>query len=149
VPVPGFQYRDFVELLRLREGMPKLPTAPEAVLERLDIRVDVRPETPAAAAEEVPDAAATEGPGGLRIELTVVQAATGWVGLPLEFAEALFTEAPEHETLEGPPGRFLLDASADGTGYRCGFKRAWHPPPRGAERTAAGGTGGRYRPVGH
>ena len=119
VPVPGFQYRDFVELLRLREGMPKLPTAPEAVLERLDIRVDVRPETPA---EEVPDAAATEGPGGLRIELTVVQAATGWVGLPLEFAEALFTEAPEHETLEGPPGRFLLDASADGTGYRGWFQ---------------------------
>ena len=51
VPVPGFQYRDFVELVRLREGMPKLPTAPEAVLEQFDMRVDVRPGRPTLASE--------------------------------------------------------------------------------------------------
>jgi hypothetical protein len=152
VPVPGFQYRDFVELLRLREGMPKLPTAPEAVLERLVMQVDVRPgqvnrdpqtddmvagATAADVAEEVaaeaaPDAAAVapakpeagvaEGPGSLRIELTVMQAATGWVGLPLDLSEALFTEPPVHETVAGSEGRFLLDASPDGSGYRGWFQ---------------------------
>ena len=134
VPVPGFQYRDFVELVRLREGMPKLPTAPEAVLEQFDMRVDVRPGRPTLASESgatppEPDAAnadpaiaEVEGPGGLRIEMTVVQASTGWVGLPLELSEALFTQAPQHETLEGAAGRFLLDANADGTGYRGWFQ---------------------------
>ena len=129
VPVPGFQYRDFVELLRLREGMPKLPTAPQAVLERLEMQVDVRPADQDGEAEDgspPPSAAGSpsqaDGPGSLRIELTVVQAATGWVGLPLELSEALFTEPPEYETLEGAPGRFLLDASPDGSGYRGWFQ---------------------------
>ena len=130
VPVPGFQYRDFVELLRLREGMPKLPSAPQAVLERLDMQVNLRP-APADVAdlgeeEETPETPAAsgpaDGPGSLRIELTVVQAATGWVGLPLELSEALFTEVPTHETLEGPAGRFLLDADAEGSGYRGWFQ---------------------------
>ena len=31
VPVPGFRYRDFVDLLRLTEGLPGLPEAPAAV----------------------------------------------------------------------------------------------------------------------
>jgi hypothetical protein len=133
VPVPGFQYRDFVELLRLREGMPKLPTAPQAVLERLEMQVDVRPgasieETPADEANQAdaspPPAVSetTEGPGTLRIELTVVQAATGWVGLPLELSEALFTDPPNYETLEGSAGRFLLDADTAGSGYRGWFQ---------------------------
>lgn len=131
VPVPGFQYRDFVELLRLREGMPKLPTVPEVVLERLAIQVDARPkpdpETPTgdvapALDAEVDMQVAADGQGNLSIELTVVQASTGWVGLPLDLSEALLTESPQHETLEGPAGRFLLDANADGTGYRGWFQ---------------------------
>lgn len=130
VPVPGFQYRDFVELLRLREGMPKLPTAPQAVLERLEIRVDVRPgslasEATADEAETVDpleQPEANDGAGAVQIELTVVQASTGWVGLPLELSEALFTKPPEHETLDGAGGRFLLDASPDGSGYRGWFQ---------------------------
>jgi hypothetical protein len=127
VPVPGFQYRDFVELLRLREGMPKLPTPPQAVLERLEMNLDVRLEQPPENDQgRVPQSSATIGsvgkPGILSIELTVVQASTGWVGLPLELSEALFTAPPEHETIEGASGRFLLDANADGSGYRGWFQ---------------------------
>lgn len=140
VPVPGFQYRDFVELLRLREGMPKLPTAPEAVLERLEIRVDLvadPQDSQADASNEGTDGdvdaprppplrtmpeAASDGTDGLvTIELTVMQASNAWVSLPLNLGEALLTEPPVHETLPGPTGRFLLDADADRGGYRGWF----------------------------
>ena len=49
VPVPGFRYRDFVDLLRLREGLPGPPEAPAAVLERVTLRGTLAAE-PAASA---------------------------------------------------------------------------------------------------
>ena len=38
VPVPGFRYRDFVDLLRIKEGLPGLPEPPAAVLENVVLR---------------------------------------------------------------------------------------------------------------
>ena len=41
VPVPGFRYRDFVDLLRIKEGLPGLPEPPPAVLEQVVARIDL------------------------------------------------------------------------------------------------------------
>lgn len=96
VPVPGFRYRDFVDLLRLREGLPGLPEAPAAVLEKVTLRGTL----------------ATE-PATCRVtvELLVRQARPGWVSLPIGLDGLLLTAAPAHDG----PGRMLVSPAAGGT----------------------------------
>jgi hypothetical protein len=84
VPVPGFRYRDFVDLIRLREGLPGLPELPGAVLER--IRVKVTMPTPSAADQQT---------ATVSVEAVLRQARAGWVMLPLKLPEVVITEPPE------------------------------------------------------
>ncbi len=107
VPVPGFRYRDFVDLLRLREGLPGLPEPPVAVLENLALNIDL---------DAVGDNAAS-GNSTVSLTLTVKQLRSGWVSLPLEFDGLVITTEPKHEG----QGRFLLAADPRGRGYRGWF----------------------------
>ena len=84
VPVPGFRYRDFVDLIRLREGLPGLPELPGAVLEQLRVEVTM----PTAAADDQSTAV-------VRVEGVLRQARAGWVMLPLKLPELVITEPPE------------------------------------------------------
>ena len=106
VPVPGFQYRDFLELLGQRERLPGVPRPPGLVIERLV--AEVRP-----------------GVGGdadtCRVELTleVRQTRDGWVDVPLRLTGLILTADPR---VEGP-GRFILEGprperEAMASGYR-------------------------------
>jgi hypothetical protein len=108
VPVPGFQYRDFVELFRLKEGLagPTLP--PAAVLERVTVKIDAR--------------GLQAGGASCPAEITCVvrQSRGGWTAFPLDLRGLLLGEPPRHEG----PGRMLVDAAPDGGGYR-----AWFDPP--------------------
>lgn len=108
VPVPGFQYRDFVELFRIKEGLtgPVLP--PAAVLERVTMRIDTRGLT----------VGATSCPA--EVTCVVRQSRGGWAAVPLDLRGLLLAEAPKHDG----PGRMLIDAAPDGAGYR-----AWFDPP--------------------
>jgi hypothetical protein len=122
VPVPGFRYRDFVELLRLKEGLPGLPEAPPAVLEQVAVRLDMRsPPAKAAAgagdASSAPPAAAPESPPPadsgaagaatcpVEVELTIRQSRPGWVSLPVELAGLMLSAPPRYQGA----GRMLLD----------------------------------------
>jgi hypothetical protein len=110
VPVPGFRYRDFVDLLRIKEGLPGLPEPPPAVIENVVLRATV-PSVGAAdgtAADAKPPTNCA-----VTVELTVRQSRAGWASLPLALDGLLFTAAPRHEG----PGRILLAAAAaDGAG---------------------------------
>lgn len=121
VPVPGFRYRDFVDLLRIKEGLPGLPEPPAAVLENVVLRATV------------PSIRAADGDGSAAmrptsceatVELTVRQSRSGWVSLPISLEGLLLTSPPRHEG----PGRMMLtaDASADSRG-----DLADRPRPRG------------------
>lgn len=122
VPVPGFRYRDFVELLRLKEGLPGLPEAPPAVLEQLVMRLDMRgrPVDAAAGRSGAGDAAGTSaGSVGdaaveiaapattcpLEVELAIRQSRPGWVSLPVELAGLMLSGPPRYQG----NGRMLLD----------------------------------------
>jgi hypothetical protein len=108
VPVPGFRYADFVELFRLREGLPGALKPPAAVLDAVAVTIDMQAE---------PAAAATRA---ARVECTVVQTRGGWVQVPLDLAGLLLTAPPRHEG----PGRMILDARPEGRGYRAWFDAA-------------------------
>ena len=104
VPVPGFRYRDFVDLLRLKEGLPGLPEPPAAVLEKIAVQ------------GRLPEAARSgESVCELSITLTVRQTRAGWVSLPIELGGFIFTSAPRHEG----EGRCLIDVDPKGRGYRA------------------------------
>ena len=113
VPVPGFRYRDFVDLLRLKEGLPGLPEAPAAVLESI----------------KVEGALPEPGRGGeanceLSITVEVRQSRAGWVSVPLDLDGFVITQPPRHEG----SGRFVIavDPGTDPTvrGYRGWFDGA-------------------------
>jgi hypothetical protein len=108
VPVPGFQYRDFVEMFRIKEGLagPALP--PAAVLESVAVVIDAR------------DLAAGAGSCPAEVECVVQQSRGGWTAVPLGLWGLLLAEPPEHDG----PGRMLVDAAPDQAGYR-----AWFEPP--------------------
>ena len=113
VPVPGFRYRDFVDLLRLKEGLPGLPETPAAVLESIVIKANL----PAVGADH------TICP--VNIELVVRQSRPGWVSVPLELAGVLLSAAPRHEG----QGRLLLAVDSNAVagqqrGYRAWFNNA-------------------------
>jgi hypothetical protein len=100
VPVPGFRYRDFVDLLRLKEGLPGLPETPAAVLESIKV------------AGELPEPGRSgDAVSPLTVTLTVRQIRAGWVSVPLELGGFVITGEPRHSG----EGRFLLavDPGAD------------------------------------
>ncbi|MFM8803336.1 MAG: hypothetical protein ACKOK8_05425, partial [Planctomycetia bacterium] len=126
VPVPGFQYRDFVDLLRLKEGLPGLPEPPPAVLENVVVRAALPAAENAAATG---DAATGAEACKVTVELTVRQSRGGWVSLPLSLDGFLLTAAPRYEG----PGRMLLTAGAtdrdDPTAQREAGYRLWLTGP--------------------
>ena len=107
VPVPGFRYRDFLELFRLREGLPAAFEPPAAVLERVVVRCDLSRADPAV------------GTCPATVECAVRQTRAGWTRLPLGFDGLVLAAAPRHEG----PGRAVVDADPDG-GYRGWFDTA-------------------------
>jgi hypothetical protein len=105
VPVPGFRYADFVDLFRLREGLPGALKPPAAVLDAVVVTIDLAPAAEAAATRAA------------RVEATVLQTRGGWVHVPLDLGGLLLTAPPQHEG----PGRMIVDARPDGRGYRAWF----------------------------
>lgn len=103
VPVPGFRYRDFVELFRLREGLAGPAQPPAATIERLDVRIDAR-------------AAASQQAWPATVACVIRQSRSGWVPLPLGLRGLLLDGPPEHEG----PGSIAIDSDPDG-GIRCWF----------------------------
>lgn len=111
VPVPGFQYRDFVELFRLKEGLAGPAIPPAAVLERVTVQVDAR------------ELAAGHTSCPAEVTCIVRQSRGGWTAVPLDLRGLLLGEPPRHEG----QGRMLVDAAPDGAGYR-----AWFDQPAGS-----------------
>jgi len=121
VPVPGFRYRDFVDLMRLKDRLPMLPELPSAVLESITLTATL------------PDAGDASISGtkilqeqsicAVKIELVVRQSRAGWVNVPVELAGLLLTTLPRHEG----PGKVLLTPAASTTqrlnrGYQAWFE---------------------------
>jgi hypothetical protein len=117
VPVPGFRYRDFMDLFRMKEGLGGALRPPPAVLEKVVVRID--------ASGLAPDAGAARGSTPTvpaTAEFTVRQSAGGWAAVALDLGGLLLAAPPKHEG----PGRMLVDATADG-GYRAWFDAAPEP----------------------
>jgi hypothetical protein len=112
VPVPGFRYRDFVELLRLKEGLPGPALPPAAVLEEIRVQADLT--------------AVAAGTCPATVVCTIRQSRRGWVEVPLGCAGLILTQPPRHEG----PGRLLVDGAPEGRGYRAWLEA---PPEAGAE----------------
>ena len=128
VPVPGFRYRDFIDLLRIREGLPGLPEAPAAVLENVVVRATLAGEPTADEA----GARGTQPTCSVSVELSIRQARAGWVSVPLGLDGLLLTSAPTHDG----PGRMLLesaggDAAPATAGPQSGGYRLWLSAPAG------------------
>jgi hypothetical protein len=125
VPVPGFRYRDFVELFRIQEGLPGAVQPPAAVLESLVVRLDTRPEQ---AADQ--KTAPNRGECPVVVECTVRQTRGGWVHVPIDLDGLFLSAAAEHDG----PGRLVVDteavtggsnaAGAGRRGYRLWFDAA-------------------------
>jgi hypothetical protein len=112
VPVPGFRYRDFVELMRLKEGLPGPAQPPAAVLEEIRVQADLT--------------AVAEGTCPATVVCTIRQSRRGWVEVPLGCAGLILTQPPRHQG----PGRLLVDGAPEGRGYRAWLEAA---PEAGAE----------------
>jgi len=126
VPVPGFRYRDFIDLLRIKEGLPGLPEPPPAVLENAVLRGTV---PSAYGSDAVTAGSAKQATCPVTVELTVRQSRSGWVSLPLALDGLLLTAAPRYEG----PGRMLLAASpptdaGSGVARQAGY-RLWMTGP--------------------
>ncbi len=83
IPVPGFRYRDFVELVRLRDGLPAQPEVPGVVLEKLSIKVSL----PAPTESNVTYA-------DVDVECVIRSTRPGWAMLPLKLPELVISEPP-------------------------------------------------------
>lgn len=83
IPVPGFRYRDFVDLVRLRDGLPAQPEVPGLILEQLRIKVVL----PAISVSDVTHAT-------VDLECVVRSTRPGWGMLPLKLPELVITEPP-------------------------------------------------------
>jgi hypothetical protein len=119
VPVPGFRYRDFVDLFRIKEGLAGGLQPPGAVLENVVVKIDAR---------GVADAADRHGHVSCpaTVEFTVRQLSGGWTPIPLESGGMILSAAPRHEG----PGRMIVDVEPDRSGYRAWFDAA---PEAGAD----------------
>lgn len=100
VPVPGFRYRDFIELMRLKDGLPGQPEPPAAVLESISISVTLP--APSAAAM------ATTRTCPAELRFSVRQVRPGWVSVPIDLQGFLIGGPPVHE---GPGRMFFTSAS--------------------------------------
>ncbi len=103
VPVPGFRYRDFVELFRMKEGLPGPAQPPAAVLEKVVVTGDL--------GNRVGDACP------VTVVCTVRQSRGGWVSVPLRLGGLVLSAPPEHEG----PGRLVVDVAGDRKGYVAWF----------------------------
>ena len=114
VPVPGFQYRDFLELLGLRDRLPGVPRPPSFVIERLV--VEARPD---------PRDRGNGGDGGdgcgVEITLAIRQLRDGWVDVPLRLGGLILSADPR---VDGP-GRFLLEGPAAAGDAMANGYRGW------------------------
>ncbi len=125
--MPGFQYRDFLELFRIKEGLggPALP--PPAIIESLVVRIDAR----GLAARSGSDAEPAAGDGleqatcPTEVSARVRQSRGGWAMVPLGLGQLLLNGPPQHVG----PGRMLVDAEPDG--FRCWFQT---PAGEGGDR---------------
>ncbi len=84
IPVPGFRYRDFVDLVRLRDGLPAQAETPGVVLEQLRMKVLL----PAPTGSNVTHA-------DVDVECVVRSTRQGWGMLPLKLPELVLAEPPE------------------------------------------------------
>lgn len=120
VPVPGFRYRDFIDLMRLKEGLPGQPEPPAAVLETVEISATLPDPSTAAAAEERSCPA--------EVRFTVRQVRAGWVSVPIDLHGFFVASAPVHEG----PGEMVL--SVDAADPKRDTVRFWfNARPEGAD----------------
>ena len=120
VPVPGFRYRDFVDLFRIKEGLAGGLQPPGAVLENVVVKIDARGVAAAADRDGHVSCPAT-------VEFTVRQISGGWTPIPLQSGGMILAAAPRHEG----PGRMIVDVEPDRSGYRAWFEPA--PDAAGAD----------------
>ena len=123
VPVPGFRYRDFVDLFRMKEGLAGPLQPPAAVLENVVVRIDASAVKPPQAADD--ERTTTTCP--VTVECIVQQSRGGWTSAPLELGGLLLASPPRHEG----PGRMIVDVVPGGGGYR-----AWFDTPSNAADNA-------------
>jgi len=114
VPVPGFRYRDFVDLMRLKDGLPGQPEPPAAVLETITVTATI----PAAAATPPRRCPAT-------IDITIRQTRSGWASLPVDLQGLVVSEPPRHDG----PGQMLF--TVDGGAAADPLPRDGASLPRG------------------
>jgi hypothetical protein len=114
VPVPGFRYRDFLDMFRLREGLGGPAAPPPAVLESIVARIDAR------------DLRAGATSCAVEVSARVRQSRVGWAMVPLGLGQVLLDGPLRHEG----QGRLLVDADPAGGGYRCWFES---PPAAGED----------------
>lgn len=119
VPVPGFRYRDFMDLFRMQQGLAGPLQPPAAVLENVVVRIDAR---------EVAAAEASHGGRStvscpVTVECSIRQPLAGWASVPLELGDLLLSGPPRHEG----PGRMVIDVDARRGGYRAWFEVAAEP----------------------
>jgi hypothetical protein len=117
IPVPGFRYRDFVELVRLRDGLPAQPEVPGVVLEKLRIKVGL----PAPTESNVTYA-------DVDVECVIRSTRPGWAMLPLKLPELVITEPPRVVgdgevvvTIDPSPIEETPDSSANRTSLQQGI----------------------------
>jgi len=113
VPVPGFGYRDFVDLFRIKEGLAGGLQPPGAVIESVVVTIDAR---------DVAFQTAGQGQATcpVRAEFTVRQISGGWTSVPLESGGIILEAPPRHEG----PGRMVVDVEPGRSGYRSWFDAA-------------------------
>ncbi|NBW86661.1 MAG: hypothetical protein EBR23_07490, partial [Planctomycetia bacterium] len=110
VPVPGFRYRDFIDLLRMKEGVAAPAQPPAAVLENVVVKIDAR-----GVARQADRGWPATCPAS--VTCTVRQTRGGWASLPLELGDLLLSAPARHEG----PGRMIVDAEPERAGYRAWF----------------------------
>lgn len=114
VPVPGFRYRDFMDLMRLKDGLPGQPEPPAAVLESFSILVTLP--------EQAEDVVAATRTCPAELRFSVRQIRSGWVSVPIDLRGFLISGAPVHEG----PGQmfFTADGEAELSTARIWFNAA-------------------------
>ncbi len=93
VPVPGFGYRDFVDLLTLQAGLPGVPRPPAVVIDRVEAEARPRTDDGEPACEVV-------------VRLVLRQLRDGVVDVPLGLSGLILAEAPVSEG----PGKVVVEA---------------------------------------
>lgn len=128
VPVPGFRYRDFVDLMRLKDGLPGQPEPPAAVLETISVTATL----PAVAPPGQDPPLVCDA----TVEMTIRQTRSGWASLPVDLQGLLVARPPRHDG----PGQFVFTADQGGRAASSADERqpvgyrVWlDAPPGGGE----------------